>query len=93
MIPSYHEGLPIALLEALSYNLNVIASDIPANTEVPLPRECFFKTGDVNELANKLSEFVNSPVQRNYRQIVDEFYNWDKIADQTLEVYKGLVQR
>lgn len=93
VIPSYHEGLPIALLEALSYNLNVIASDIPANTEVPLPRECFFKTGDVNELANKLSEFVNSPVQRNYRQIVDEFYNWDKIADQTLEVYKGLVQR
>ena len=28
-IPSYHEGLPIALLEALSYNLDVVASDIP----------------------------------------------------------------
>lgn len=92
-IPSYHEGLPIVLLEALSHNLNVVASDIPANTEVPLPRECFFKTGDVDELAKKLSEFVNNPVQRNYRQIVEECYNWDKIADQTKEVYESLAHR
>lgn len=92
VIPSYHEGLPIALLEALSYNLGVIASDIPANTEVPLPRGCFFKTGDVDELAKMLADSINNPVQRNYRQIIDEYYNWDKIADQTFEVYKGLVQ-
>lgn len=31
VIPSYHEGLPIALLEAMSYDLDVLASDIPAN--------------------------------------------------------------
>lgn len=91
VIPSYHEGLPIALLEALSYNLNVIASDIPANTEVPLPKECFFPTGNVDALTQKLQLFMASPVQRNYRQVVREHYNWDKIAEQTLEVYKSLV--
>jgi glycosyltransferase involved in cell wall biosynthesis len=31
VIPSYYEGLPIVLLEALSFGLQCIASDIPAN--------------------------------------------------------------
>ncbi|MCQ2107278.1 MAG: glycosyltransferase family 4 protein [Fibrobacter sp.] len=93
VIPSYHEGLPIVLLEALSYNLNVIASDIPANTEVPLPKECFYPMADVDALAQKLTEFLNSPVQRNFLQVVREHYDWDKIADQTYKVYEELVQR
>lgn len=92
VIPSYHEGLPIALLEALSYNLNVVASDIPANTEVPLPRECFYPVKDVDALSQKLHDFMESPAQRNYRQIIHEHYNWDKIADETFEVYKSLLK-
>jgi len=92
VIPSYHEGLPIALLEALSYNRNVIASDIPANTEVPLPRECFFHTGNIDELADKLVSFVNNPAERNFQQIILENYNWENIADQTFEVYKELTR-
>ena len=91
VIPSYHEGLPIALLEALSYNLNVIASDIPANTEVPLPEGSFFKTGDVDELAERLRSFATMDGARNYRGIVEEYYNWDVIADQTLEVYRSIL--
>lgn len=37
-LPSSHEGLPIALLEAMSYGVKVVVSDIPANLEVGLPR-------------------------------------------------------
>lgn len=92
VIPSYHEGLPIVLLEALSYNLNVVASDIPANVEVPLPKECFYHVGDVDGLVQKIKLFMDSPVQRNFRQIIKEHYNWDAIADQTFEVYKSLLQ-
>ena len=91
VIPSYHEGLPIALLEALSYNLNVIASDIPANTEVPLPEESFFKTGNVDALAERLRLFANTAGTRNYRGIVEEYYNWDVIADQTMDVYRSIL--
>ena len=33
-LPSSHEGLPIALLEAMSYGVKVIVSDIPANIQL-----------------------------------------------------------
>ena len=51
VLSSSHEGLPIALLEAMSYHLPVIVSDIPANLEVGLKKECYFPCGNVEELA------------------------------------------
>jgi glycosyltransferase involved in cell wall biosynthesis len=41
VLPSYHEGLPIVALEAMSYNLPILLSDIPANKEVVLSEETF----------------------------------------------------
>lgn len=90
-IPSYHEGLPIALLEALSYNLDVVASDIPANTEVPLPFECFAKVGNVENLANVIMNHLKKDIPQNFAEIIKEYYDWDKIADETSRVYKNLI--
>ena len=42
----FHEGLPIALFEVMSYGLPVLISDIPANKEVELPKERYFRCGD-----------------------------------------------
>lgn len=41
-LPSSHEGLPIALLEAMSYGVEVVVSDIPANLEVGLDQGLLF---------------------------------------------------
>jgi glycosyltransferase involved in cell wall biosynthesis len=90
VMPSYHEGLPIALLEALSYNLNVLVSDIPANSEVELDLNDFFKTGDINELKLKMIEHLNAPKKKNYQELLLEKYNWDIIANQTIKVYNIL---
>jgi glycosyltransferase involved in cell wall biosynthesis len=43
VMPSYHEGLPIALLEAMSFSLPAVVSDIPANLEVQLPAETILR--------------------------------------------------
>ncbi|MBU2529228.1 glycosyltransferase family 4 protein [bacterium] len=95
VLPSYYEGLPIALLEALSYGLPVLASDIPQNREVPLPDFRFFEVGNVDDLSKKMTELLNlgiSAEEKNkQREILKENYNWDEIAQKTLEVYKSVL--
>lgn len=87
-LPSSHEGLPIALLEAMSYKVPVVVSDIPANLEVGLPKEDYFPCGDVKALAEKLKEIVSKPLEPvNYDM---GKYDWDKIAKQVDKVYHAL---
>jgi len=95
VLPSYYEGLPIVLLEAMSYGLSCIASNIPANRNVELPRERFFKVGNVWELSKKIKEFVDKPLtdeeRRKQLNVIFERYNWERIAEKTLEVYQSVV--
>ena len=96
VLPSSHEGLPIALLESLSYGLPVLASDIPANVEVGLPEGQYFPLGDVAALAALLKSLAAVPfadADRDARRRgVTERYNWRRIAEQTLEVYRQALQ-
>lgn len=88
VMPSYHEGLPIALLEAMSWSLPAIVSDIPANLEVGLETEAYFRVGDVAALAQKLSQRAAlGPV--DYSQYLKR-YDWETIAAQTMQVYQRI---
>lgn len=87
-LPSSHEGLPIALLEAMSYGVKVIVSDIPANREVGLQEYDYFPVGDIDALAEKLSTVIERPLEHIDYDMAK--YNWDKIADQVTTVYQNL---
>lgn len=95
VIPSYYEGLPIVLLEAMSYGLPCIASDIPANRNVEMPRNRFFKAGDIEMLTKKIKEFADRPLSEEEKKgqihMIEERYNWSKIANQTVDVYESVV--
>ena len=86
-LPSSHEGLPIALLEAMSYQLPVITSSIPANLEVGLGKSCYHEVGDVKALASKIEAIACKPLQRiNYDM---RKYDWDVIASQVESIYEA----
>ena len=84
-LPSSHEGLPIALLESMSYGVKVIVSDIPANKDVGLPESDYFPVGNVDALTEKLKTVVNQPLQHIDYDM--KKYDWEKIADQVRDVY------
>ncbi|WP_375752407.1 glycosyltransferase family 4 protein [Vibrio sp. HN007] len=83
---SYHEGLPISLLEALSYSLPCVVSDIPANSEIGLDSDIYYQTGNVDELSEKLCKRVDI-LEADYSSFLQR-YDWEKIATQTIQVYK-----
>lgn len=85
VLPSYHEGLPISLLEAMSYNLDVLVSDIGANRLDCIEPGDFFPVGEIDALSEKLREKAKTHVKD--RQYDLTAYNWDTIARQTMEVY------
>jgi glycosyltransferase involved in cell wall biosynthesis len=85
VLPSHHEGLPIAALEAAGLGIPVLLSDIAANKDIGLPPANYFPVGNIAALHEKLISdhrifLVGSGA------IADRF-DWDAVALATAEVY------
>lgn len=95
VLPSYYEGLPISLLEAMGYQLSCIASDIQGNRSVELSEDRFFEPGNAADLAEKIVEYANRTLTPEERQkqidIIADKYDWGKIALRTLQVYRMVI--
>jgi glycosyltransferase involved in cell wall biosynthesis len=90
IISSYAEGHPIALLEAMSYNIEVLASNIPANLQIGLEKKDYFKVGDEDDLKEKILIKLSEKGDRNYTDLLLSKYNCDAIANETYKIYNNL---
>ena len=93
IMSSFEEGLPIALLEAMSYNIDVVVSDIPANLQIGLNDDDYFRVGDEEDLKSKITEKLRGNKKRFFNELLSERFNWDKIAIETNNIYEQLIQK
>lgn len=91
VLPSSHEGNPIAMLEAMAASLPVIASDIAPNLEIELPADSYYPLGDIAALAASLDRAMDgAPGARiDWTEKLTR-YSWDYIATQTRAFYEAV---
>lgn len=99
VLPSYQEGLPNSLLEAMACGLPVIASKIGGVVDVVEDGKSgiLFEPGDVSRLASAMIKLLNDNELRMRlgkearKRIVDSF-SIDRIADEYISLYERLLK-
>ena len=91
-LPSDIEGMPISLLEAMSYGKQCLVSNIEENTQVTGHHAIAFEKGNTQDLYTKLEKILNTNENDNSETIqryVLNKYNWDNIVEKLINIYKG----
>lgn len=92
-LPSDLEGMPLSLLEAMSYGNCCVVSDIPECAAVVEDHAAIFAKGNIQSLREKLQLLCDEPaLVAQYQEKAADFicgkYNWDDVTMQTLERYE-----
>lgn len=93
VLPSDLEGMPLSLLEAMSYGNCCVTSDIEECAAVMEDRGITFPKGDVNALTETLKRLCDdSEIVAGYKTQAVSYitgkYNWDDVTERTLELYQ-----
>lgn len=92
-LPSDLEGMPLSLLEAMSYGNCCLVSDIEECSSVIEDKGLCFHKGNIADLKKKLEFLINNNLEVNrYKNEATDFicskYNWDSVVEQTLDIYR-----
>ena len=93
-LPSDLEGMPLSLLEAMSYGNCCITSDIAECAEVVEDKALLFKKSDVSDLSEKLQYACDHPeavrkLKDGSADFICQKYNWEDVVEQTLKLYQA----
>lgn len=92
-LPSDLEGMPLSLLEAMSYGNCCVVSDIAECTDVVEDKAVAFQKSSVKQLKEKLQDLCDYPEKvQSYKNSASDFicqkYNWDDVVKKTMELYR-----
>jgi glycosyltransferase involved in cell wall biosynthesis len=93
VVPSFEEGFGIPLLEAMALQTPVVASNTSATPEIGGDAALYFNPKDPTDIADKISEVLNSEklrkelIEKGEKRVKE--FSWKKMVEQTLEVYNG----
>ena len=91
-LPSDLEGMPLSLLEAMSYGDCCLVSDIPECTEVVEDKALIFEKSNVDALREKLQEACIDTdrvdaLRNDAAEFICKKYSWDDVVKETVGLY------
>lgn len=94
VLPSDVEGMPISLLEAMSYGNCCLVSDIVENASVVEDKGITFEKGNVKSLEKELKNLLEDEsivhmLKKEASPFITAKYNWDEIVDKTIQLYEN----
>lgn len=91
VLPSDIEGMPISLLEAMSYGCRCLVSDIDENVEIGKDYVEIFQKSNVDSLARQLQGILtdNNDINIFVKEYISKYFNWKTISQKTLDIYRG----
>lgn len=93
VLPSDLEGMPLSLLEAMSYGNCCVVSDIDECAKVVDDKAVIFRKSNVEDLKEKLKLLLDDEalVQKYKDEAADYIcrkYGWDRVVEKTVRVYR-----
>ena len=97
ILPSYNEGLPVSILESMSYGKAIISTDVGGIPEIVRNREngLLISPGDLKQIEDALDFFLEYP------QLIEEYgavselmvqkYLPHSVLKELTEIYKSLI--
>lgn len=94
VLPSDVEGMPISLLEAMSYGNCCVVSNIAENASVVEDKGITFEKGNVKSLEQQLKNLLEDErivhmLKKESREFITKKYNWDEVVEKTVSLYSA----
>lgn len=92
VLPSFEEGFGIPLLEAMAIGCPVVCSDAGSLKEVGGDASIYFNPRDIKEMSEKIALVLENSslrkdlISKGKKRV--KLFSWERLAKQTLEVYK-----
>ena len=98
VLPSYNEGLPVAILEAMSYGLPIVATDVGSVRDAVIDNYngILINAGDIKALAKSIEEIIFYKdkwikFSLNSKKIIEEYYEERRYFEKVEQLYNNVL--
>lgn len=88
--PSISEGFGLPIVEAMHFNLPIIASNIDVFKEILDKQYVSFDPMNVNDIKDKIQNFIDKPINFNYTKLIIR-YSFSNMTNEIVNIYRSIL--